>query len=258
MDFAQNFLLYTIPIFICAIFLEAYYFRNRGYTSYMILDTVNSISIAFLFFISLMWYDPLQSSIANIFFEFRQIDFSVSLTLLFVCLILDDLCYYVNHIFFHKTRWGWAVHIVHHSGPRLNLLTSARLSPLQFLAPTIISRIPLLLLGFSPQIIFLCMSIGLFYQFFIHTEIPLKFPRWYEYVFNTPRHHQIHHSKNETHTDKNFGSILIIWDRIFGTFQDNDGKSPIEYGAIGIDPQRGIGHVIFGEFRRIFRRSFVS
>jgi sterol desaturase/sphingolipid hydroxylase (fatty acid hydroxylase superfamily) len=129
----------------------------------------------------------------------------------------DDLAYYWFHRVHHEVRVFWASHVVHHSSEHYNLSTALRqtwtpMTALPFWAP-------LALLGFAPWMILTQQAISLIYQFWIHTERVKKMPRWFEFFFNTPSHHRVHHGANEVYLDRNYGGILIVWDRIFGTFQ---------------------------------------
>jgi sterol desaturase/sphingolipid hydroxylase (fatty acid hydroxylase superfamily) len=134
--------------------------------------------------------------------------------------LADDLAYYWYHRVSHEVRVFWASHVVHHSSQHYNLSTALR----QTWVP--MTELPfwalLALLGFPPWMIFLQQSVSLIYQFGLHTERVKKLPRPVEYVFNTPSHHRVHHGSNDRYLDRNYGGILIIWDRIFGTFQPEE------------------------------------
>ncbi|MFY9265706.1 MAG: sterol desaturase family protein [Solirubrobacterales bacterium] len=129
----------------------------------------------------------------------------------------DDFAFYWYHRVHHEVRLFWAQHVVHHSSERFNLSTALRqqwvlMTELPFWAP-------LALLGFSPAMIVGMHAVSLMYQYWIHTEAIGKMPRWYESVFNTPSHHRVHHGSNPQYLDRNYGGVLIIWDRIFGSFE---------------------------------------
>ncbi|MGL4306882.1 MAG: sterol desaturase family protein [Mycobacteriaceae bacterium] len=127
-----------------------------------------------------------------------------------------DFLWYVYHRMSHRVRLVWAAHQVHHSSEYFNLTTAARQK--WHLWFEVLVWIPLPLLGVPPWIIFTSLSINLVYQFFLHTEIIGKLPRPIEFIFNTPSHHRVHHGSDPEYLDKNYGGILIIWDRLFGTF----------------------------------------
>ncbi|MEO6989678.1 MAG: sterol desaturase family protein [Aquihabitans sp.] len=137
-----------------------------------------------------------------------------------------DFIYYWNHRFSHESRHLWAMHVVHHSSERYNLSTALR-QPVSGALTVSIPPSILALLGFRPDVIETARGVNLLYQFWIHTEAidsigPL------EKVFNSPSHHRVHHGSNREYLDRNHGSILIIWDRLFGTAELED--APVEYG----------------------------
>jgi sterol desaturase/sphingolipid hydroxylase (fatty acid hydroxylase superfamily) len=137
-----------------------------------------------------------------------------------------DFIYYWNHRASHESRWLWAVHVVHHSSERYNLSTALR----QPVAEGITLSVPyglLALAGVRPGLIEQARGINLIYQFWIHTEA-IKRLSWVERVFNTPSHHRVHHGSNRQYLDRNHGSILILWDKLFGTFEEED--EPVVYG----------------------------
>jgi len=138
----------------------------------------------------------------------------------------EDLAHYWWHRVHHEVRVFWASHVVHHSSEHYNLSTALRqpwtpMTALPFWAP-------LALLGFAPWMIFLQIAISQIYQFWTHTERVRKLPGWFEFFFNTPSHHRVHHGANEVYLDRNYGGILIVWDRIFGTYQDETER--VRYG----------------------------
>jgi sterol desaturase/sphingolipid hydroxylase (fatty acid hydroxylase superfamily) len=128
-----------------------------------------------------------------------------------------DLCFYTVHRFVHRVNLGWAAHQAHHSSEYMNFGTALR----QKWNPWFdaVFFLPLPLLGFAPWTLYLAFSINLIWQFFTHTEQIDKLPRPIELVFNTPSHHRVHHGSDPIYLDKNYAGILIIWDRLFGTFQ---------------------------------------
>jgi len=137
-----------------------------------------------------------------------------------------DFIYYWNHRASHESRWLWAVHVVHHSSERYNLSTALR----QPVAEGVTLTVPyglLALVGVRPALIEQARGINLIYQFWIHTEAIQRLG-WVEKVFNTPSHHRVHHGSNRDYLDRNHGSILILWDRLFGTFEEE--VEPVVYG----------------------------
>ncbi len=149
-----------------------------------------------------------------------------------LCFVLDDLAYYVFHRSAHRVRWFWAAHVIHHSSQHYNLSTALRQTWTGFIALGFIFRLPLLFLGFAPEMVFFCGALNLIYQFWFHTEAIDKMPRWFEAIMNTPSHHRVHHATNARYLDANYAGVFIIWDRMFGTFVAESADEKIEYGLV--------------------------
>ena len=160
-----------------------------------------------------------------------------------------DFIYYWNHRFMHESRYMWAIHVVHHSSEHYNLSTALR-QPVLDAVGTPVPYGALCLLGVSPQQVNLARGLNLLYQYWIHTEsIDRLGPA--EAAFNTPSHHRVHHGSNRIYIDRNHGSILIVWDRLFGTFQPE--KEQVVYGLTrNIDTFRP-GTIATHEFTAILR-----
>src|SRR5262245_54506106 len=133
-----------------------------------------------------------------------------------LCLLAQDFCYYWSHRSHHVVRILWAAHVVHHSSRRFNLSTALRQPWTGF--TSWLFYLPMVAVGVHPAVLAFCGSVNLVYQFWIHTERIDKMPRWFEYAFNTPSHHRVHHASQGGYLDRNFGGVLIIWDRLFGSF----------------------------------------
>lgn len=138
----------------------------------------------------------------------------------------DEIAYYWYHRTHHTVRVFWASHVVHHSSEFYNLSTALRQPWTPF--SSLPYWLPLALAGFPPWMILLQQSVSLVYQFFIHTERVATLWRPLEFVFNTPSHHRVHHGSNDRYLDKNYGGILILWDRLFGTFEPEGER--VRYG----------------------------
>ena len=154
---------------------------------------------------------------ADTFFGRSPFDLGSSKTAWAGAILGWDFIYYWNHRFSHESRWLWAVHVAHHSSERYNLSTALR----QPVAESITIAVPyslLALLGVRPALIEQARGLNLIYQFWIHTEA-IRSIGWLERVLNTPSHHRVHHGSNRRYLDRNHGSILIVWDRLFGTFE---------------------------------------
>ena len=136
----------------------------------------------------------------------------------------------------HKIRWFWASHVTHHSATHMNFATALRqnfLIDLNF--GWVLWWLPIALIGFSKEWTIIAIELNLAYQFFIHTETVRRLGP-VEWVFNTPSHHRVHHGSNPAQIDTNFGGVLIIWDRLFGTFVDERDAGPVKYGLVSRQP----------------------
>jgi len=147
-------------------------------------------------------------------------------------LFAEDLAYYGFHRFSHERRLWWAAHVNHHSSQHYNLATALRQSWTGGINGAWVMWLPLSLLGFPPAMILIQKGISLVYQFWIHTEAVKRMPAWFEAVFNTPSHHRVHHARNPRYLDRNYAGILIIWDKMFGTFQPELDVEPARYGIV--------------------------
>lgn len=152
--------------------------------------------------------------------------------------LLEDFTFYCFHRSSHALSVLWASHVTHHSSRHFNLAVALRQTWTPFIAFPF--WLPLVLLGFDPIMVLSAQFLSLFYQAFLHTElVPRLGPL--EWVLNTPRHHRVHHGSNPRYVDKNFGGVLIVWDRLFGTFAEL--TEPVRYG---IDRDVGTNPVIVG------------
>jgi sterol desaturase/sphingolipid hydroxylase (fatty acid hydroxylase superfamily) len=153
---------------------------------------------------------------------------TASIVLLFVG---QEFCYYWFHRCSHYLQLFWANHAVHHSTNELNLSAAFRFGWTGRLIGTTVFFVPLIWLGFAPRAVFVTLELGLLYQFFIHTDwMPKLGPL--EWVLNTPSHHRVHHASNPEYRDKNFGGVLIVFDRLFGTFVAERRDTPCRYGLV--------------------------
>ena len=145
-----------------------------------------------------------------------------------ILFFVDDLAYYLFHRISHESRLFWNFHVVHHSSEHYNLSVAVRQSWFGG-AVTWLFYAPIMLIGFAPWMFVLVHGFNLIYQFWIHTRFVGRLG-WLEYVLNTPSHHRVHHGVNEPYLDKNYAGVLIIWDRLFGSFVEET-EQP-RYGII--------------------------
>ena len=145
----------------------------------------------------------------------------------FLALVVEDFVYYWKYRVGHEVRFFWAAHVTHHSSQHYNLSTALRQTWTGWFTHYFFYW-PLPLLGFDPMLLLTVSSVSLLYQFWIHTELIDRMPAWFEAVFNTPSHHRVHHGTNVQYLDRNHAGILIVWDRLFGTFEPE--HAPVTYG----------------------------
>ncbi len=222
-------LAFAAPVLLISIAIEAYYSYKNSLELFDPKDAVLNIglglSMLFIGSINIIF----KFSFYEFFYQFRFFTLPNHIGIYFLAYLLYDLMLYWGHRFSHNIRFLWANHIVHHSSKKFNLSTSVR-QPVtdSFLETIIFSWITIL--GFEPELLLICHSINLIYQHFLHTETVGKLPRVIEFWMNTPSHHRVHHASNIKYLDKNFGCTFIIWDRIFGTFQEEEETEKPVYG----------------------------
>lgn len=228
-----NLILYAIPFFLASLVVEWITFRHTGddheagLIGYEGHDTVTSLTMGVgNVVINLGWKIVVVAIYAGIY-ELTPLRISSSAWWAWVLLfVADDLAYYWFHRVSHEVRLFWGSHVVHHSSQHYNLSTALRQTWVPMTSFPF--WIPLALIGIPPWMIILQQSISLTYQFFIHTERVGTLPRPIELILNTPSHHRAHHGSNQIYLDKNYGGIMIIWDRLFGSFQPETER--VRYG----------------------------
>lgn len=158
----------------------------------------------------------------------------VETTVLLAALIFlaDDFLYYISHRLAHGVAFFWASHAVHHSPRRYNFLTGLRQPPTWLLTPAAAAPLVLLSLGAPPVLVAASAGVRGVHHFLIHSEHVRRLPRGIEFVFNTPSHHRVHHGVSADYIDRNFGGVLIIWDRLFGTFKSEPEDGVRRYGLV--------------------------
>lgn len=166
---------------------------------------------------------------------------------LFFCV---EFSYYVHHVAMHRVSWLWASHAVHHSPTRLNLSAAVRLGWGGNISGGFLFYLPLVALGFHPLAVVAMLGLGLLYQFLLHVAHPPHLGAL-ERVLNTPRHHRVHHAANAACLDKNFGLVLIVFDRLFGTFASAPKDEVLRFGVAGAAPSANPLRVVFGVWLKI-------
>ena len=163
-----------------------------------------------------------------------------------------EFFYYWQHRFSHTIRWVWATHAVHHSPNEFTFPVAFRLGWTGALSASWLVIVPLAFLGVPPLMIAVLYTINLQYQFFLHTETIGKLGPL-EWIFNTPSHHRVHHGSNEEYLDKNYGGVLIIFDRLFGTFTEENETIPVKYGLTDPITSKNPFVIVFREWGRMLK-----
>ncbi|GAB3805889.1 sterol desaturase family protein [Spirosoma humi] len=211
---------YAIPGFVLLLVVEVIVTAIQHKDYYDTKDTASSLSMGIGNVIIGFVGKALVFGTYSLVYQFRL--FTIDMTQWWAWAVLffaDDFSYYWFHRISHSSRYFWASHVVHHSSMKYNLGTALRQTWTGNLSGAFIFWIWLPLIGFSPVAVMTMQSISLLYQFWIHTEHINKFPAPIEFLFNTPSHHRVHHGSDLAYLDKNHAGVLIIWDRLFGTFE---------------------------------------
>ncbi|MXV52042.1 sterol desaturase family protein [Pedobacter sp. HMF7647] len=185
--------------------------------------------------------------VLDYFYQFRFFEIQNVVLYWFVLVIAQDFLYWALHALGHFSRFFWAVHVTHHSSSDFNLATGFRSTVFEPIY-RMLFYVPLALMGFNALNILFAYLVTQLYGNLVHTQTIRKMPKWYEYIFVTPSHHRVHHASNIRYLDKNMGMILIIWDRLFGTFQEELDDEEVIYGITKpVEP--GPVNIIFHEFK---------
>jgi len=222
---------YVVPLFVAALVVEAIWSRVRGQGLYHLPDTGSSLlmlaaSATFevvpkvaLIGVMILFYEisPLRGVVGHQPWAWVLLFF------------LDDFTYYWFHRLNHEVRFFWAGHVNHHSSEYLNYGTALRQGVGERVYK-LVFWLWLPLLGFDPGMVLLMMGLSLSYQFWTHTEAVRRMPAWYEAILNTPSHHRVQHGSNIRYLDRNHAGVLILWDKLFGTFSAEADEEPVVYG----------------------------
>ncbi|MBB3836712.1 sterol desaturase/sphingolipid hydroxylase (fatty acid hydroxylase superfamily) [Runella defluvii] len=248
-ELEQTIIQLTTPLYALLIGLEAllshrqhrdFYTWRDTLTNFVLMLLNGGIDLAFraVYVVVLVWfYQYHVTVIDNVYLYW------------FLLFLAEDFVFYILHVVDHYCRLFWAVHVTHHSSEHFNLTTGFRSSVFQPLY-RFVYFIPLVLFGFKPADIVLMYSITQTYGILVHTNYLGKLG-WLGYVFVTPSHHRVHHASNVAYLDKNMGMCLIIWDRLFGTFQEELDQEPVRYGLTKSLEDTSLGNTIFHEWKAI-------
>ncbi|MCR9910682.1 sterol desaturase family protein [Vibrio campbellii] len=215
-------LMLLAPIFFLCIAAE-YWFGQRGgrlpeSARYYLPEVVCNFVLAGLHQATDILTGLLIAKLYLWWFGWRLFDIEMTVSTFLLLMVLQDFFYYWFHRASHRIRWMWAAHVVHHSSERMNFSTAFRQSLMYPLAGMWLFWLPLVIIGFDPKWVVFVVLLNLGLQFFVHTQ-SIRSLGPLEWVFNTPSHHRVHHGVNRQYIDKNYAGVLIIWDRMFGTFE---------------------------------------
>lgn len=251
----QIFMLATLPIYSAAIGWEAY----RGHKLLMANYSWRDTALSIWFGVAAAGMDMLMKGVAFGVLNwcnrhaFTQPDMLVHHPILAwgLVFVLQDFWFYWLHRTEHQVRLFWASHSTHHSSHHYNFAVALRSSVFQPVY-RFIFYVPIAFFGFDGLTIMFMYAVNQFYQFWLHTETIGKLPAWYEYVFVTPSHHRVHHASNARYLDRNMGQVLIIWDRLFGTFQKEEKEKPVYGLTKPLDTYHPIG-AITNEYQKLLK-----
>ena len=219
------------PIILALIFIEALISNLQNASYYKKEDTLCTVGLLTGNILMVFAVKGLTLALHFYLYQFRLFDLASMIPLWamwVLTFILIDLVFYIYHRISHRSRFLWAIHMSHHSSEEMNFAVSFRQA---WLGP--VSKIPffilLPLIGLDPTIIAVAGVISTLWGIFGHTQVIGKLGP-IEWIFNTPSHHRVHHGANEQYIDKNYGNLLIIWDRMFGTFEPE--KANVRYGLV--------------------------
>jgi alkylglycerol monooxygenase len=227
----MDFILYAVPFFLVLIALELVADRWRGVSNYRLADALNSISTGVLSTttglltkgVGLLTYAFALDHLALLRLPADRVWVWV------FAFVLYDFCYYWLHRMGHERNILWAAHSVHHQSEEYNLSTALRQTSTGFLLGWIF-YLPMAVLG-VPLLVFVSVAaLNLLYQFWVHTRHIPKLG-WFEWFFVTPSNHRAHHAQNALYMDRNYGGVFIFWDRLFGSFQEEDDNEPVIFGV---------------------------
>jgi sterol desaturase/sphingolipid hydroxylase (fatty acid hydroxylase superfamily) len=241
----------AFPVFIVSMWIERALLRRQHRDTYEPSDAAVSLSMGIGNVVVAASIKGLVLALGLWVYQFRWFELGRGPLAWLLLFFAEDLSYYAYHRAHHEVRVLWAAHVNHHSSERYHLATALRQS---WTSPItgFWFWLPLPLLGFHPLMVMTQQAISLLYQFFIHTELVDRLGPL-EWLFNTPSHHRVHHASNARYLDRNHGGILIVWDRLFGSFVAEKAGEPPRYGLTTPLRSRNPVRVAFHEWCAIAR-----
>ena len=224
----KSLIIYSIPAFFILIAIEVIIDKIKQTNYYRLNDTISNINTGIVQQVTGVLLKLLNIGVYIWIYEhYRLATIPQKWYTWILLLIVVDFCYYWFHRLSHEVSILWGTHVVHHQSEEYNLSVALRQSATQVFG-SFWFYLPLAFIGFDPISFIVVAQIQTLYQFWIHTRLIHKMPAWFEFVFNTPSHHRVHHGVNPKYIDKNHGGTFIIYDRIFGTFQTEEEE--VHYG----------------------------
>jgi sterol desaturase/sphingolipid hydroxylase (fatty acid hydroxylase superfamily) len=244
--------LYVLPVTFGLMGAEYLFLRLNHADGYDLRETAASLAIALGNKVIALLTAGLTAIPLMFVYQHRLFTIPLDTVWTWLALFLGvEFFYYLHHVAMHRVAWFWTTHAVHHSATRLNLSAAIRLGWGGHLTGGFLFYVPLIALGFAPLAVVGMLGLGLLYQFFLHMAQPPSLGPL-EWVLNTPRHHQVHHASNADCLDRNFGAVLIVFDRLFGTFAKAPQDEPLRFGLAGAQPTVNPLRIVFGAWARMF------
>ncbi len=227
----MNLILYAVPGFFLLILLELVAERLRGVDYYRVNDSLTSLATGTINQLVNVSNKLIPFTVYVLFYESLAIfQWEISPLVWVAAFVLYDFFYYWNHRMGHEMNILWAAHVVHHSSEEYNLTTALRQTGTGLLS--FVFYLPMAVLGVEPLVLLTVGSLNLIYQFWVHTRHVGKLG-WLEWVFVTPSNHRGHHAQNTIYIDRNYGGVFILWDRLFGSYQEELEDDPPIFGIRG-------------------------
>jgi sterol desaturase/sphingolipid hydroxylase (fatty acid hydroxylase superfamily) len=223
---------YAVPAFVLLVLAEMLVAWARDKNRYEPKDTLTSLALGTGSTVAGAITAGAVFWLATWLWQFRIFTIGYAWYWFVLCFVIDDFAYYLFHRSAHRVRWFWASHVIHHSSQHYNLSTALRQTWTGFISVSFLFRLPLFLIGFPPAMVIFVGGVNLIYQFWIHTEVIGRMPRWFEAVMNTPSHHRVHHATNPRYLDTNYAGVFIVWDRWLGTFEPERNDDAPRYGIV--------------------------
>ncbi|MDP9078475.1 MAG: sterol desaturase family protein [Bacteroidota bacterium] len=249
-DIRQETALLLVGLLVVMTVLEMWfsYRENRQY--YDKRDTFTNIYLTALAFLLNLAVGGSTFFILNYAWHFRLFAIHNAILYWFVLVVVQDFLYWALHYTGHYCRLFWAIHVTHHSSEHFNFTTGFRSTVFEPLY-RVFFYLPLAFMGFNAVDILYAYLVTQLYGNLVHTQYNVPLPKWYGLIFVTPSHHRVHHASNVPYLDKNMGMVLIIWDRMFGTFRAENLPEPVKYGLTHQPDDLGPVNILFHEWKAL-------